>query len=370
MLVREAIANFGDARQAFVAFVETNWDHAELAEVPRLLDEVAGALRMLELAQPADYLAGVSRYTEVELIGRKRVPNGQQLDTLADALASLEYYLEALRDQRPNRDEILDITRQSLESPALLAAAGMRTSPRRWRRARRCTARRRAGQRPRTSNVRHDHARHGDDAAPNRLQRRRPQPSPKPPHPAAPRRPRPGTGRASAASRRRRRLRSDSDDIDDEIREVFLEEFDEEIDNLGDLLPVWREAPDDAERLRPIRRVFHTLKGSGRLVGAKTLGEFSWKIENLLNRVLDGTRPASPAVIAPGRPRLHSAAAAARRAARRRRDHGRPGRHGSASPTASPQVRRRSIRRAAAAPVVEVVPNRSMPPIAAAMSAT
>src|SRR5690606_8032464 len=64
------------------------------------------------------------------------------------------------------------------------------------------------------------------------------------------------------------------------------------------LLPPWRAQPEDLERLRPIRRVFHTLKGSGRLVGARILGEFSWKIENMLNRVLDGTRPASPAVVA------------------------------------------------------------------------
>src|SRR5205085_3664263 len=90
---------------------------------------------------------------------------------------------------------------------------------------------------------------------------------------------------------------SSSEEIDDEIREVFLEEFEEEIDNLGQLLPPWKAAPDNAELLRPIRRVFHTLKGSGRLVGAKTLGEFSWKIESLLNRVLDGTRPASPQVV-------------------------------------------------------------------------
>ncbi|HST44570.1 MAG TPA: Hpt domain-containing protein, partial [Luteimonas sp.] len=53
VVVREAIANFADARQAFVAFVETNWDHAELVEVPRLLEEVGGALMMLELPQPA-----------------------------------------------------------------------------------------------------------------------------------------------------------------------------------------------------------------------------------------------------------------------------------------------------------------------------
>ena len=88
-----------------------------------------------------------------------------------------------------------------------------------------------------------------------------------------------------------------SDEIDDEIREVFLEEFQEEIGNLEQLLPTWRKQPDNMEQLRPIRRVFHTLKGSGRLVGAKALGEFSWKVESTLNRVLDGTRGASPAVV-------------------------------------------------------------------------
>src|SRR3546814_501652 len=116
VIAREAIANFADARQAFVAFVETSWDHSELVEVPRLLQEVAGAMAMLELPQAAGYLAGVRMYTEVELLGRKRVPNGRQLDTFADALASLEYYLEALRENRLNRENILEIARGSLES--------------------------------------------------------------------------------------------------------------------------------------------------------------------------------------------------------------------------------------------------------------
>ncbi|WP_068820201.1 Hpt domain-containing protein, partial [Xanthomonas graminis] len=89
----------------------------------------------------------------------------------------------------------------------------------------------------------------------------------------------------------------DGGDIDADIREVFLEEFDEELVNLGNLLPAWRAAPNQLESLRSIRRVFHTLKGSGRLVGARVLGEFSWKIEGMLNRVLDGTRAASPTVV-------------------------------------------------------------------------
>src|SRR5690606_38667894 len=87
-----------------------------LAEVPRLLDEVSGALRVLEIPEPAGYLQAVRQYIQAELIERQRVPSGRQLDTLADAMASLEYYLEALRDRRPGREEILDITRTSLET--------------------------------------------------------------------------------------------------------------------------------------------------------------------------------------------------------------------------------------------------------------
>src|SRR5690606_13404021 len=42
---------------------------------------------------------------------------------------------------------------------------------------------------------------------------------------------------------------------------------------------------------------FHTLKGSGRVVGATALAEFAWSIENLLNRLLDKTLTRSPAIL-------------------------------------------------------------------------
>ncbi|HRN62238.1 MAG TPA: Hpt domain-containing protein, partial [Luteimonas sp.] len=259
-IVREAIANFIQARQALVAFVETSWQHEQLTDVPRLLDEVSGALRMMELPLPADYLVAVSRYTENELIGRQRVPNGRQLDTLADALASLEYYLEALREQRGNRDDILDIARNSLESlgywPLPVVAAAV--------------------EEPRIE---------APAVAPGQAAASEVAPAPAPP---SPRRTGPVVGGFETVG----------EEIDEEIREVFLEEFAEEIDNLDRLLPPWRAEPDNLERLAPVRRVFHTLKGSGRLVGARTLGEFSWKVEHMLNQVRDGKRAASPAVIA------------------------------------------------------------------------
>ncbi len=301
VVVREAIANFGDARQSFVAFVETNWDHDELAEVPRLLDEVGGAMRILELELPGEYLRGIKRYTEVELIGRRKVPTGSQLDTLADSLASLEYYLEAVREQRPNRERILDIARQSLESLGYWPVPSTADHVM-------------AGDLPGAMRI-DDDTREAVSRALGELERAPAHTAGTPGAPAAasgsPGAMAPAAADASAPVEHVAAHSpvadagvasagfEHSDDIDDDIREVFLEEVEEEIANLGNLLPTWYEQPGDKEKLRPIRRVFHTLKGSGRLVGARTLGEFSWKIESMLNRVLDtdNGREASPAVV-------------------------------------------------------------------------
>ncbi len=78
-------------------------------------------------------------------------------------------------------------------------------------------------------------------------------------------------------------------EVDDELRGIFLAEARGEIGNLRRGLPRWRLQPDDLERAVPLRRSFHTLKGSGRLVGANALGEFSAKLEQVLLRVIDGT---------------------------------------------------------------------------------
>ena len=604
VLAHEAIANFTAAREHFVAFIETNWNHAELQDVPRLLGEVAGALRMLDLGTSADYLRGVQQYIDVELVTRQRVPSGRQLDTLADAMASMEYYLEALRDRRPGREDILEITRSSLEAlrywplpapaddtapaetasseatgpqpvqrqsvppplptvapppmpeltrapaplltpgsvppplpdftfdplpsaPALqdhvAAPAGNGTSelvfaaalqpppeqslwqldtvePARpakqaaqvptftafdpvnaedegrgtpaeeaasdtageqgsgiWQPAdtlhpgyggnisdvrwdlQSVVADADAGGAPAGSlstfapvtSVRADEREatgmdtspfdpvmaevalddsaqpavsyvfddgvlsHADgvlaldevEATPPGMDMSAAHDAPAAPVPAS----MPGMDEViaqwataeAAATSDAGTAEADADvqseavqtmdgveidpaharflaeldaaaaafnplgdhiasaapepqaaasapapapvfdagfddqaeNIDQDIRDVFLEEFEDEMGNLASLVPAWRAQPDNIDRLRPIRRVFHTLKGSGRLVGARTLGEFAWKLESMLNRVLDGSRSASPAVVAmveqaqQALPELHAALA-------------------------------------------------------------
>jgi len=50
--------------------------------------------------------------------------------------------------------------------------------------------------------------------------------------------------------------------------------------------------------LSSMRRSFHTLKGSGRMVGARAIAEFAWSIENLLNRIIDKTLSRTPGMMA------------------------------------------------------------------------
>lgn len=79
------------------------------------------------------------------------------------------------------------------------------------------------------------------------------------------------------------------DTIDDEIIEIFMEEAEEAYETISELLPVWIANISNDDPLKEIRRAYHTLKGSGRLVGAIDLGEFAWAFENMLNRVIDNT---------------------------------------------------------------------------------
>ena len=85
-------------------------------------------------------------------------------------------------------------------------------------------------------------------------------------------------------------------DVDPEFLEIFFEEAEGEVASICEQLALWRENLADLDALTSIRRSFHTLKGSGRMVGATVIGEFAWAFEQMLNRVLDGTLTVSPQI--------------------------------------------------------------------------
>ncbi|MGE8541907.1 MAG: Hpt domain-containing protein, partial [Acinetobacter sp.] len=85
-------------------------------------------------------------------------------------------------------------------------------------------------------------------------------------------------------------------DQDAEILEIFVEEIEEIFAELNSLFTGWLEEPNNPETLTTIRRHFHTLKGSGRMVGAKSAGETAWAVEDTLNRVIAGSIVLKPVI--------------------------------------------------------------------------
>jgi chemosensory pili system protein ChpA (sensor histidine kinase/response regulator) len=316
-LMQEAIGNTGKVKDAIVAFVESGWEHDRLAGAPALMDEVAGAMRMLSSPRPADLAQGVGRFIGYELLDDRRVPSGAQMDHLADALAALEYYLEAAREHRGGLEHILDVAEHSL---GLLGYWPMPS-------ARAVSSTAVLSEVEASTSHGFEHEQHpelsesvsllpGNDLG--HLFVGTMEPHAEAVHDLD------GLRLAQTEATAPAALESDSADhadgdwieveeevfeqvpvrdalaantsfntnaegIDDDIREIFLEEMQEEIDSLRSAEKVWLTDPAQTSSLIGIRRSFHTLKGSGRLVGAGVLGEFAWKVEDMLNRVLDNT---------------------------------------------------------------------------------
>jgi chemosensory pili system protein ChpA (sensor histidine kinase/response regulator) len=85
---------------------------------------------------------------------------------------------------------------------------------------------------------------------------------------------------------------------DDEMRAIFLEEAREVLANAREAIAALTAAPDDLGLLTTLRRAFHTLKGSSRMVGLKDFGEAAWACEQLYNTQLAEQSAAPPPLLA------------------------------------------------------------------------
>lgn len=78
--------------------------------------------------------------------------------------------------------------------------------------------------------------------------------------------------------------------VDAELLEIFLSEAEEVLGAVKQVMPESRSQPHNQEHLTTLRRSFHTLKGSGRMVGLVSFGEAAWSIEQVLNLRLSESR--------------------------------------------------------------------------------
>jgi chemosensory pili system protein ChpA (sensor histidine kinase/response regulator) len=85
--------------------------------------------------------------------------------------------------------------------------------------------------------------------------------------------------------------------IDSELLEIFLDEAKEVLDTLSVSADTCKTGNDETECLKVIRRAFHTLKGSGRMVGLTDFGEVAWSMEQLLNGWLADEKPVTTGLV-------------------------------------------------------------------------
>lgn len=84
---------------------------------------------------------------------------------------------------------------------------------------------------------------------------------------------------------------------DPDILEVYIEEAEAESLGIKNNFRLWENDLKNDALLKSIRRSFHTIKGSGRLVGALLIAELAQDFEELLNRLLAHTLPINPDIV-------------------------------------------------------------------------
>ena len=327
-VLREARNNLEQIKTAIVDFVTAHWDTRHLGEVPEALNDICGALEIIPLPRLISVLERARGYVVDKLL-QGHQPDWMELDQFAEVISGADYYLERLVEENPvGTEDILQVAERSLaqlhtdgdaavedaaveiETPEPVEAAA---SVERFAEP----AEQEADQEQdapvgevvdeavgehlaeedfsleleedEAFDLSSDLFKEVEGAVEGSLEMATEQPveagaAQAPETPVEP-----PVSAAAPETAAPAGPDPDMPEVDPEIVEIFVEEVDEVLETIDEWLPRWAQslAPDEA--LTELRRGFHTLKGSGRIVHAVEMGELAWGIENMLNRVIDGT---------------------------------------------------------------------------------
>ena len=241
----ECTVNLAKVKEAVIQLVEHPGDSRPLEQAKPQLRGITAGLLMLGKTKAVTVVERIGGVIGTRLaVGTKLRP--EYLERLADAIVSVEYYMETVSAGRSDPWYMLDNADRCLDLLETLPVA---------------------------------------------------KPAPvAPAQPAAAAPPPPAAKKPAAPPPSV--MQVEEDRSDPELVEVFIEEAKEEIASIQRNLPLWTADRTNSEALISTRRSFHTLKGSGRMVGAQLIGEFAWNIESLLNRLINQTLEPTPSMIA------------------------------------------------------------------------
>ena len=230
-VAREVLANLQHVEQVFDAFTRDASKRATLAELQPYLRQAHGALSVLGFPGAAQAISICENLVLAQSRGEHVA--GDDVDWIAEGLSSVAFFLEPCRHGREPSEEAIALFFRRYEKRA---ASALKAA----------------------------------DADKIDITFAEPAPLAAASPAAAP----PG--------------------VDPELLEVFLEEAVEVLQTIEKTLPECKQKPEDRESLTTVRRAFHTLKGSGRMVGLTDIGEAAWEVEQVMNLWLEQKRAASP----------------------------------------------------------------------------
>ncbi|MBD2839034.1 ferrous iron transporter B [Pseudomonas sp. JM0905a] len=124
VVLDEAQAGLALAKRAITAYLESNGEKPHLANVPVSLQAVRGGLWFLGQERAAALVGACGEYIQQQMLETSAMPSEQMLETLADALTSLEYYLEGGAGMRRGfQADVLDLAANSVRALGLPVAA-------------------------------------------------------------------------------------------------------------------------------------------------------------------------------------------------------------------------------------------------------
>ncbi|HEY4342643.1 MAG TPA: Hpt domain-containing protein [Steroidobacteraceae bacterium] len=261
-VLRECILNLARLKESIAQSVGGTLDTAGLDAWPELMRGLKAGLLMLGKSRAVELVSNIhARLAPLMQPGGAAALTGGRLDRLADAIVSLEYYMETLQAGRADPWYMLDNAQSCLDALEAQPAPPVPTVA------------------PLEQSSFAQTVQIGGGAAAVRAQMEADL-----------------KGQGTVPPVLATEAPVAAGVADPELLNLFVEEAREELARIATDFPVWEQNPLEISALLSVRRSMHTLKGSGRMVGARDLSEFAWACENLLNRLLDNTLTRSPAI--------------------------------------------------------------------------
>ena len=251
----EAKHNIEEVKNNILAYLASDKTNREtLQNIPKLLTEIQGSLTISNNDYASSIVNALNQLVQDKLLDTPTTEESIDFDLLAEIIVSIEYYLEAVAEERTPTTPILEQTQESLTNLGYSVLTPKNIS--------------------KNIPILEAVVTHISEA-PTRLKVNAltlPKMD------------------STLENQESNILPITSDEIDEEVIEIFIEEAFEELTEMTTHLKSLRLNPSDEEALSNIRRAYHTLKGSGKIAGANDISDFSHQIEEYLSHILCGAQ--------------------------------------------------------------------------------